>query len=107
MNTLRYGQPVTLMDTNCHRANPPAASWQCHPEANVTFPASRWLSEEEVMRLRCVNLRSAYRMLQLPKVYLLDVNHERTRMYINTHTRHVYTLSSASCHFCIVMYRTC
>ena len=31
-------------------------------------------SEEEVMRLRCVNLRRAHRMLQLPTVYLRDVN---------------------------------
>lgn len=76
------------------------------------------LNEEEVMRLCCVNLSWAYRMLQLPIVYLLDVNYEHTHfmydqthtfscahththsdvlIFVQTHRGHVYVLSSASC----------
>lgn len=44
VDTLHHGRRIILMDTNCHRANPQATSWQCHPESagakgNVTFPA--------------------------------------------------------------------
>lgn len=87
------------MDTSCHQA-----SGQCHPESRGPNPASlalllqdlvgirsvyMVLNEEEVMRLCCVNLCRAYRMLQLPTVYLLDVNHEHTHVQYECRYSHV------------------
>lgn len=75
----------TLMDTSCHRANPRgrhAAGPKVAP-LFLLFQDGGWCpgghiapNEQEVMRLRCVNL---HRMPQLPTVYLLDANPTRTR----------------------------
>lgn len=63
------------------------------------------LNEEEVMRLCCVNLCWAYRMLQLPKVYLLDVNHEH--IHTHTHVQYKQTHSCRYSHKCKHTYRLC
>lgn len=63
------------------------------------------LNEQEVMRLRWVNVDRVYRTPQLLRVYLQNVNQEHTR--VNTHTGRVYINSRASFHLWAATERTC